>query len=68
MTRNRIEALEAARLMLRRAYGCESHDEHVWGFRARQVARLFTSSGAASPARRDGSIVAANGDPGEANT
>lgn len=68
MTHNRIEALETARLMLRRAYGCESHDEHVWAFRARQAARLLTSSGAASPARRISSTDPANGDPGEANT
>ena len=42
----------------------------------RKLYRLFgltapdrvIKSGAASPARRDSSIVAANGDPGEANT
>ena len=32
-----------------------------------QLSELI-SSGAASPARRDSSTVAANGDPGEANT
>lgn len=64
----RVPALDKMRTMLRKASGCDFHDEHVWLFRSRQIARLLTSSGAASPARRDGSIVAANGDPGEANT